>query len=829
MVRRSSRVASATAVAGAPVATRTSARVKKIKEEQTSPAIKVKQEATPLPSAATVTKRKSTRANVNTPQKGAKKIKAETCGLKGVAGLNLKNGDGVSPGLDEGFLAQEHAMNFAEVKRDARLVRIDPTTNSDSYYLIQVIKSGRKFMCWQRWGRTGTAGQGRLMSGSQAKMIAEFEDKFEEKTGVAYQDALDGDTKPIPGKYEWLSLMTRAQALEQQGEWEYYVDDFVDGKPTGWYPYDECGSKYVEEIYRDRHVAQNVNMSVRFVESGHWTYRVDLGASDGNFTQTNTSTNKTRVIRRIVNGTPTTQPSSPATAIAKPQSAALKSIGRNLSNALTGVTVGAQPVPAALSTEIPIQPSCAGYVGSGTKVHKDYDATLNQTDIKNNNNKFYYIQLLVDLTGDYFVFTAWGRVGEPPKTQFQGPFDETSAIAVFEKKFSSKTGNRWGNRSNFAKMSGKYDLILTKVSTNTNKPAPNVKGEPVCFSPSKLDVDTQEFIRFIFDKDMFKESMAELDIDVDKMPLGALSEAQVQHAYDVLNQLEDEVNGRARQNALTELSSRYYTLIPHNFGRRRPPVINSQAMVQKEYDLVNVIGDIEKAQSIIKESDEKQAIQTVNPLDAKFDSLKMEDWEVVAPKSDLFRRLNSYALASKGYRKMRLQKIFKVGRENEDSTFKQYDGLDRMLLWHGTNVAVVAAILKSGLRIMPHSGGRVGAGIYLATEHSKSSGYTSGARWKGHNLGVMFLVEAAVGKSKIIHQDDPRLKAAPKGFDSVLAKGCQSPMGTGDEFIEIDGRKVTIPAGAINPTGVQSSFTQDEMLIYNEKQHRLRFVLVFEM
>ena len=43
---------------------------------------------------------------------------------------------------------------------------------------------------------------------------------------------------------------------------------------------------------------------------------------------------------------------------------------------------------------------------------------------------------------------------------------------------------------------------------------------------------------------------------------------------------------------------------------------------------------------------------------------------------------------------------------------------NRKLLWHGTNVAVVAAILNSGLRIMPHSGGRVGKGIYLASENS---------------------------------------------------------------------------------------------------------------
>lgn len=65
--------------------------------------------------------------------------------------------------------------------------------------------------------------------------------------------------------------------------------------------------------------------------------------------------------------------------------------------------------------------------------------------------------------------------------------------------------------------------------------------------------------------------------------------------------------------------------------------------------------------------------------------------------------------------------------------FSVHDVLEnRRLLWHGTNVAVVAAILKSGLRIMPHSGGRVGKGIYFASECSKSAGYgTYIYTWKG--------------------------------------------------------------------------------------------------
>lgn len=60
----------------------------------------------------------------------------------------------------------------------------------------------------------------------------------------------------------------------------------------------------------------------------------------------------------------------------------------------------------------------------------------------------------------------------------------------------------------------------------------------------------------------------------------------------------------------------------------------------------------------------------------------------------------------------------------QSKRFAEHGSIEnRRLLWHGTNVAVVAAILKSGLRIMPHSGGRVGKGIYFASENSKSAGY----------------------------------------------------------------------------------------------------------
>lgn len=56
------------------------------------------------------------------------------------------------------------------------------------------------------------------------------------------------------------------------------------------------------------------------------------------------------------------------------------------------------------------------------QVHEDYDCTLNQTNIGNNNNKFYIIQLLQD--GNRFAcWNRWGRVVRsadpiPPSSSF---------------------------------------------------------------------------------------------------------------------------------------------------------------------------------------------------------------------------------------------------------------------------------------------------------------------------------------------------------------------------------------------------------------------------
>mmetsp|Transcript_65485 Transcript_65485/g.103089 ORF Transcript_65485/g.103089 Transcript_65485/m.103089 type:complete len:136 (+) Transcript_65485:35-442(+) len=130
---------------------------------------------------------------------------------------------------------------------------------------------------------------------------------------------------------------------------------------------------------------------------------------------------------------------------------------------------------------------------------------------------------------------------------------------------------------------------------------------------------------------------------------------------------------------------------------------------------------------------------------------------------------------------------------------------------------------------MPHSGGRVGKGIYLASENSKSAGYTGSTKVGNQNAGFMFLVEAPLGKMYSIHQDGKpsTFKSAPGGCHSVKAEGERETFDPKtDATISGPFGKVTVPQKKPAPTSYKgkSSFDQSEYLVYKESQALLRYL-----
>lgn len=76
--------------------------------------------------------------------------------------------------------------------------------------------------------------------------------------------------------------------------------------------------------------------------------------------------------------------------------------------------------------------------------------------------------------------------------------------------------------------------------------------------------------------------------DIKKMPLGKLSKMQIAKGFDVLEEIEAAINQKVKKARLEELSSKFFTTIPHNFGRNRPPTIDHKEVIEQKKEMLMV-------------------------------------------------------------------------------------------------------------------------------------------------------------------------------------------------------------------------------------------------
>ncbi len=69
---------------------------------------------------------------------------------------------------------------------------------------------------------------------------------------------------------------------------------------------------------------------------------------------------------------------------------------------------------------------------------KVYSATLNQTSVQNNNNKFYILQIIQDSKNpqNCYFYTRWGRVGVAGQISCTPAININHAIAQYNAKYS---------------------------------------------------------------------------------------------------------------------------------------------------------------------------------------------------------------------------------------------------------------------------------------------------------------------------------------------------------------------------------------------------------
>jgi poly [ADP-ribose] polymerase len=181
--------------------------------------------------------------------------------------------------------------------------------------------------------------------------------------------------------------------------------------------------------------------------------------------------------------------------------------------------------------------------------------------------------------------------------------------------------------------------------------------------------------------------------------------------------------GTSYQAAIEQLSNAFYSLIPHAFGRNRPPVIQDQTMLNKEIDLLDSLSDMKDAAIIMKK--EPKDIEKMNALDRQFKGLNLDEMTPLKKSSMEFIELKNYLVETKGqthHANYQVDQIFRIERQGEKERFDKslFSGppLNRRLLWHGSRATNFGGILSQGLRIAPPeapvSGYMFGKGIYLA-------------------------------------------------------------------------------------------------------------------
>lgn len=469
--------------------------------------------------------------------------------------------------------------------------------------------------------------------------------------------------------------------------------------------------------------------------------------------------------------------------------------------------------------------------------------TLNFTDIINNNNKFYNVEVQVGPNGESRIFTTYGRVGGTSAKEYRICKDKTQAEIEAEKIIKAKTKKGYAEvkllKSEVGSEIGKAKIEASKVSVDDLQKV-GIKVEEA--EKSTLHPQVGDLVRTWFG---VTADFVELNLDTKKCPLGQLSLDQITKAKDFLEEARKIVHStKPDVSEINKLTNLYYSNIPHNFGYAR---INADALrfdndvkIDKAFDILEVFSDAKNVQTVISKK---------SNIDSQYSTLNA-DIEFVDPTNPVWKWLDRMVLDTRAHNhhflgKLKTHKVFKVNRKDEDKVFLEtiekiagqcgrhnpssvYAALvkDRPDLskeerelyakanvcpgWHGTRRANMIGITTKGLLIRPsgvvHAGSMYGDGIYWASNSTKSMNYCDvrGSYWaQGNNkTAYLFLADVALGNQE---------------------------MATGSRFYTA---KNIAPKHSVWAKGGNSGVVNDEFITYTAsgkgQQHQIKYIIEFE-
>ncbi|KAJ8575555.1 hypothetical protein ON010_g3658 [Phytophthora cinnamomi] len=385
-------------------------------------------------------------------------------------------------------------------------------------------------------------------------------------------------------------------------------------------------------------------------------------------------------------------------------------------------------------------------------------------------------------------------------------------------------------------LSNQLDWLYANSDGDTASAASSETATCACATApqSRLPTEVQDFLTLIADHTELSYAYTVTDDllgdAIMKLPLGRLSKTTIKRVrrcylpdiycaqeerlthlfccgqgYETLEEIYEALRSRQVSRArLTNLSSHFYSLIPHH---SRLEVIDTMVKLGKKIQLMAEVGA--SVRGMAHEPVARRCASR-NYLDECYDLLECELQPVKSSDPD-FALIQTYIRNSNccGRKQDRLQllSVFRVEKPEQETRFEPFRKFaNRRILWHGSHLANWLGILSEGLRIAPPevaSNGRTfGKGLYFTDKVTKAQAYCHCRPTNGHNQCVFALSEVALGESKEMLNSDDNAKQFVHTGAGGRAKGAyyHSCKGVGSCRPDSAGEVVDIH-GAVWPVG----------------------------
>lgn len=457
-------------------------------------------------------------------------------------------------------------------------------------------------------------------------------------------------------------------------------------------------------------------------------------------------------------------------------------------------------------------------------------AVLQVTDIKNNNNKYYGIELHQAKgakANAFRVFTHYGRTDDletnPDAGAKECRFFDTlvEAQGEYDKIYKSKTAaskgykelslasSKIGSQKARGGSSGAVDdKTLAKMKGEDGAPAKKPEKKE-----STLALPIQDLVKYIYAEAtnaLTTTVNAKITANGIETPLGVLTVGQIEKGEEILAEIHGLLEKKkATKTKLEDLSGEFYTAVPHRIGRTRDAisaaVINDLANIALKQETLQLMKDM-----LAVNGDGTGGGGNVLFNEVVDDQYKALGAELVAlePGSKDWKQWADHVVNSQVKSKnIKVENVYKVKRPGEWDEFDTKVGNDKML-FHGSRIQNWVGLLTRGI-LMPKlvvslgvnrtDAGWLGNGIYFGDASCTSAFYTTPGKKKTR---FMAIARVGMGKMHPYTKITYGLNEPPKGYDS-----CH---------------------GVRNDKKNNSQFEDDEYVIYRQNQQRLEYLVEFK-